>query len=329
MKRLKYLHTFFRAHDIRPPVRLVAIPTSCCFDKPKEIVFSDDIEKNYLKTLAEQEGISLILPYDDNIFCRRWRTEENMSSYTHSPDERAMMLIEAICAKTFCGKYKYQAVCLSGGVGSIQVLEFVERYIRLNGPLPQRYNTLKVYGFDDALILLNYLGKMGVCTPVCYSRGLKGLIIDIRHTPLCFCVLKPCNASAQNIQTLSGHLITDMVWDSLVNKINLPDFIKKRSSFFVLSELDNQKQFDRCLFLAQSDKEVVFVISKDTPQKICQQFVLMIPPSVPVFCGAPFGHGDCLNKGQPITLFSKADLSCPTGVPVLSWDDDLDVRLVA
>lgn len=328
MKRLKYLHTFFRAHDYRSPVRLVVIPTSCCFSKPDECVFSDTVEKNYLTALAKQEGISLIFPYDDNIFCGRWPCEKECL-YTHAPDERAMMLIETICAKTVYGHYKYQTVCLSDGIGGVDVLDCIKRYVRLNGPLPQRHNTLRIYGFDDALILLDYLGKEGICTSVCYSRGLKGLIVDIRHTPLCFCVLKPCNASAQNIQTVSGHLITDRIWDNISNKMDIPVFMQKSLSFFVLSELDNPEQLNRCLFLAQTGEDIVFIISKDTPQKRWQQFISMIPSSVPVFCGAPFGHGDCLNKGQPITLFSKADLSCPSGVPVLSWEDDTDIQLVA
>ncbi len=286
-------------------------------------MFSDTVEKNDLTVLADQEGISLIFPYDDNIFCGRWPCEKECL-YTHAPNERAMMLIESICAKTVCGHYKYQSVCLSDGIGGVDVLDCIKRYVRLNGPLPRRHDTLKIYGFDDALILLDYLGKTGICTSVCYSRGLKGLMIDIRHTPLCFCVLKPCNASAQNVQAVSGHLITDRTLDCVSNNFAMNP---KRPSFFVLSELDNQDQMDRCFCLAQSGEDVVFIISKDTSLKKCRQFTSMIPSFVPVFCGAPFGHGDCLNTGQPITLFSKADLSCPSGVPVLSWEDEADIRL--
>ena len=67
---------FFRVRDNRLPIRLVAIPTACCFDKPDDLIFSDDIEKKYLKVLAKQEGISLVLPYDDNIFCHRWPVDK-------------------------------------------------------------------------------------------------------------------------------------------------------------------------------------------------------------------------------------------------------------
>ncbi len=314
-----FLHTFFK-----PPIshnHLVVIPSSCSIAKPDLDLYNDTAEKQRLISKATEYHLTLTLPYDDNIFCGKHQYFNNDTEYTHSPDMRANMLFEAICAKTGQG-YKYRFVYLSAGYGSQDVLTELKKIILTKGPLPKRARSLKIYGFDDATYIQSYLGQNGICTPVYYSKGLWALMSDISQSPAGTCLLKPLNVAAASIQELSGWLFPDKTPPKIMSAI--PP--KKHKNCFVLSELDTPLDKMACLTWAYTihNSRLIFILSHDTPPTHSQQFISYMPPNIPIFSGAPVGHGCCLNHGRPMTLFAPALLSTPSDVPVLSWSDTAD-----
>ena len=319
MKQHTFLHTFFK-----PPVshnHLVVIPSSCSVSKPILEHYNDKTEKQRLISKATEYHITLTLPYDDNIFCGRYQYFNNDTEYTHPPQMRANMLFEAICAKTKYG-YKYQFVYLSEGYGSQDVLIELKKIILLQGPLPKRRTSLKIYGFDDAAYLQSYLGQNGICTPVYYSKGLWALMSDISQPTAGTCLLKPLNVAAKVVQELSGWLFVDKTHPQIMSSI-LP---QPHKNCFILSELDTPVDMASCLMWANATHQsnVIFILSHDTPPTHIQKLIQYSPPNIPIFSGAPVGHGCCLNHGRPMTLFAPAVLSTPSDVPVLSWADTAD-----
>lgn len=320
MKQSLFLHTFFETKECL--TRLVVIPSSCSVSKPPPELYSDAVEKQRLMRMAQTKKVALIFPYDDNIFCGRWHYTSNEAEYTHAPNQRAAMLFEAICAKNKKG-FKYNAVYLSEGSGSITVLDELKRLINRFGMLPCRMDSLKIYGFDDAVHLQSYLGCLGVCTPVYYSRGLNALLSDIHHTCSGVCALKALNVAAKAVQRLNGYILPECVHPSLIRRNCF-------ETYFIVSELDRQEDIEACLTWAQQDsRQVTFVLSQDTLPQTALNFVKSVPANTPVFSGAPVGHGVCLNNGQAMTLFAPASLSTPTNVPVLSWADKGSLKIAA
>ncbi len=320
MKQPVFLHTFFYSKECTS--HLVVIPSSCSVAKPPLEQYSDDVEKKRLFFWAQSKRVALILPYDDNIFCGKWRYDADGFEYTHSPKQRAAMIFEAICAKNKKG-FKYNAVYLSDGMGSFSVVDELRRLTDKFGMLPKRAETLKVYGFDDAVHLQSYLGCLGVCTPVYYSRGLNALLEDVHQDTAGACALKPLNVAARAVQNLSGYILPEQVHPSFV-------VTKRHQTCFIVSELDRASDLTACLKWASGDsRQVAFILSQDTPLQTAEQFIGTIPPNIPVFSGVPVGHGECLNNGRPITLFAKAHLSVPDEIPVLSWENTADLKIAA
>lgn len=321
MAKQSYLHTFFRSKPARAD--LVVIPSSCSVSKPHLEYYDDAIEKQHLLRLAQEKEVTLTLPYDDNIFCGRWRYDETGVEYTHAPQTRVAMLLEAIRATTAFGRFKYNAIYLTDGVGSQEILTYLKV---LTNRLPKRQSTLRIFGFGDAVRLHTYLGKMGICTPVLYSKGVKSLLSDLQHVYSGACALTALNVAARAIQYLSGYIMPDILCFSE----RTFKAIKSNQLFFVVSELDTLTEFKTCQKMAfLYAHRVVFVLSRDARTEVKEAFLHSIPSQVPVFCGAPVGHGACLNNGQPMTLFASAILSSPADIPVLSWTDTAELKIAA
>lgn len=318
-----YLHTFFRVPGNSKRPHLVVIPTSFSVSKPTLDRYCDNDEKILLKRYVEKHHVSLTLPYDDNIFCGRWLNHSDDAEYTHAPMERAYMLYEAVCAKTPEGHYKYSDIYMTDGSGCLMVLALLEQIVRSVGMLPNRIQNLRIYGFDDALYLLSYLGMNNICTPVYYSKGLSHLIQDVSSSCAGTCLLKSLNEAADNVQFLTGHLVPEVLW--LHHSCLLSQPAHGMHTTFVISELDTPAELDLCLRLAGLlQPHVVFVLSEDVVSDVQKLFLRVIDKRIPVFGGIPVGHGKCLNHGRAVTLFSKTELSSPSGVPVLSWSEYSD-----
>lgn len=324
MKQYSFLHTF-----CKPPLeraRLVVIPSSCSVSKPPIEYYSDKVEKQHLQTLALEKHVTLVLPYDDNIFCGRWYYDATGADYTHAPQTRAAMLFEAIQAKNTFGHFKYTNIYLTEGCGSLELIEFFKALTASQPPLPQRANTLKIYGFDDARHLQTYLGKKGICTPVFYSKGLKALLTDLSYPTAGACALKALNVAARAVQYLSGYLMPDTLKISHISDKNYP----QKNTIFIISELDTITDFQACQKWAFFGKyQIAFILSRDTSEDKTTSFIQSIPHNIPIFSGAPVGHGACLNNGKPITLFSSAILSTPADIPILSWADTSNFKIAA
>ncbi|MBR5130632.1 MAG: hypothetical protein IKV03_05355 [Alphaproteobacteria bacterium] len=321
MKHHTFLHTFFK-----PPYsqkNLVVIPSSCSVSKPPIEYYNDKTEKQRLINKASEACVTLTLPYDDNIFCGKWCYLKDETEYTHPPQLRAAMLFEVICAQTKRG-YKYQFVYLTDGYGSQEVLNELQKIIQINGTLPKRAKTLKIYGFDDAIHILTYLGIHGICTPIYYSKGLWALLNDIAQPSSGACLLKPLNLAAKSVQYLSGHILPDIMHPEICQ---CPQ--KQHNTHFIISELDTASDMNACLKWASCTQthNIVFVLSKDTNPIKAQILIQYISSNIPVFSGAPVGHGYCLNQGQPITLFAPAVLAVPEEFSILSWMDTSDFSI--
>lgn len=319
MKYHTFLHTFFKPSNSHN--NLVIIPSSCSVSKPPLEQYDDETEKQRLISKATEYHITLTLPYDDNIFCGRYQYFQNDTEYTHTPQERAAMLFEAICTRNK-HDYKYQSVYLTDGYGSQEVLIELDKIISTQGNLPKRANSLKIYGFDDATYILSYLGQNGICTPIYYSKGIWALLNDISKTSAGTCLLKPLNIAATAVQELSGWLLPDKTSPQIVTSIPK----QKHKSCFIISELDTPVDMQSCLLWANicHQNNIIFILSYDTPPMHIEKLIHYISPNIPIFSGAPVGHGCCLNHGCPITLFAPAVLSTPSDVPVLSWADTAD-----
>ena len=319
MKQHTFLHTFFK-----PQIsynHLVVIPSACSVSKPSLEQYDDHFEKQRLISKANETHITLTLPYDDNIFCGRWQYFHNDTEYTHAPNIRAAMLFEAICSHTKHG-YKYQTIYLTDGFGSQDVLVELKNIILSQGNLPKRATSLKIYGFDDADYIHAYLGQNGIGTPVYYSKGLWALLNDVSQSTAGACALKPLNVAATAVQNLSGWLLPDKA-----TPLTYQDSAKMRhKNYFIISELDTPLDIQYCIHWSLSihPEQIVFILSHDTNPINIQKLSQYIAPNIPIFSGAPVGHGDCLNHGKPITLFAPAILSTPANVPILSWSDTAD-----
>ena len=320
MKHSVFLHPFFDIKDCL--AHLVVIPSSCSCAKPPPELYRDDVEKQRLIMMAQQQKVALTFPYDDNIFCGRWHYTDDGAEYTHAPNQRAAMLFEAICAKDK-RMFKYNVIYLSDGMGSVSVIAELKNLISKYGALPYRMDTLKIYGFDDAVYLQSYLAGLGVCTPVYYSRGLNALLSDIHINPAGGCALKALNISAKAVQWLNGYIVPEHITPAGIK-------LKHDKTYFVVSELDKPADIRACFnWIKKGCGQIVFVLSQDTLPQRAINFAQQVPPSIPVFLGTPVGHGACLNTGRPVTLFAPAFLSVPSQVPVLSWTDTADLKIAA
>ncbi|MCL2673235.1 MAG: hypothetical protein FWF01_02470, partial [Alphaproteobacteria bacterium] len=150
------------------------------------------VVKGWVQT-ANENGWNLAVPADGNLskICHG-------GGYSHSPQERAAMLYEAITAQHQDGKYKYGAIFLPGGSGADETLRELEEIVWDKGPLPERGDGLKIFGFSDPTRPLRYLGQRGIAQTYIYS-GFPGGLMEKYFD-------KTINPNGQNFDVTAYHV---------------------------------------------------------------------------------------------------------------------------
>ena len=284
---------------------LVIIPSGCVVPKPPEDEFNKDDQMERLT----KGKISVTLPYDDNIFDGKFSNTLWNSELSHSPKKRAEMIYEAITAKNEDGNYKYNNIYLTGGCNTEDVIWELDKLCRERGPLPERKDNLKTFGFSDATQLHHYLGQRGISTPVYYSKNVYSLIADLSQTEenQSKFNLEPLNNVARAMDRIEGFTQPgnqSQVEDKMTHQTKFFDdgynfiVVEFKTENFVKDFLETCKKF--------KDQKIALLVSKDSNKKAITY--LLNHSNFPVFGGMPVGHGNCLENGEPIPLFTHAVL---------------------
>ena len=188
---------------------LVIIPSGCIAGKnsdniDEELRLLTKIRQSRDDTNPRDSFVSITLPYDKNIYNGNFSENE----FSHSPKERAEMIYEAITTKNEDGTYKYNNLYFTGGSNTEDVIFELDKLCKEKGPLPQRKDDLRTYGFSDATQLHHYLGQRGISTPIYYSKGIPSLIVDLEaktsvNTEF---ELFAVNEHASKVENISGYM---------------------------------------------------------------------------------------------------------------------------
>lgn len=295
------LNDFYKAPDETD--NLVIIPSGYVMGKPPAEVFNESDQLNRLKT----SKISITLPYDNNIYSGNFSYVSWREEISHSPKERAEMIYEAISAKDKYGNYKYNNIYFTGGSNTEDVIFELEKICKEKGPLPQRKNDLKTYGFSDATQMHHYLGQRGISTPVYYSKNIYALINDLStqkdiSTEL---AIEPLNEAAKKIDKIQGFLQPGNQAQVENRPTHQTKFFKKENNLLVV-EFGSQSAAEAFLDTARNfeNEKFILLLSQDTCKEA--RNYLVKNSGFPIFTGMPVGHGECQRNGLPINLFSSA-----------------------
>lgn len=298
------LNDFYQAPD--ETTNLVIIPSGYVMGKPPAEYFNETEQLSRLK----QNHISITLPYDNNIYNGKFSKISWGEEISHSPQERAEMIYEAITAQNSDGQYKYNNLYFTGGSNTEDVIFELEKICRAKGALPQRNNDLKTYGFSDATQLHHYLGQRGISTPVYYSKNVYALIKDLsenNHTTSLN--IEALNDAAQKTNEINGHLQPGNQAQVENRTTHQTRFFQEGYNFLVV-EFRNKAAAEAFLQTSKNFKKekIALLLSKDTHKEATEYF--MQNTDFPVFSGMPVGHGDCQKNGEGlgISLFSSAKI---------------------
>ena len=238
----------------------------------------------------------------------------------YSPFERADLLYKTITMQDSNGNYLYHNIFLSGGNGTEDTIYCLEKYLRDRKlTLPNRAKDLNVFGFSDASQLLHYLGQRGVATPVYYSsvrnsdafcHGIIEMVEKQKKGESFSTVLKVVHIPTGN-RIFIGHTQPG----SITSVENRPTHQLKAFSEgynMLIVELTKEIQIKRLSEIVKkvqnSGKKMCLVLSKDTNRDL-MSIIEKEFPDIPIFYGAPVGHGACLKEGKPIPLFALCKIS--------------------
>lgn len=300
------LNTYYKAEDEKN--NLVIIPSGCVVPKPPKEAFNENDELNELIRMT-QGKVSLTLPYDNNIYNGGFSKPAWNEELSHKPKERAEMIYEAITSKNEDGSYKYNNIYLTGGCNTEDVILELDRLCKERGPLPERKDNLKTFGFSDATQLHHYLGQRGISTPVYYSKSVKSLVASLSQendTQYQF-DLSPLNDMAKGMDHITGYTQPGnqpQVEDKTTHQTKFFDdgynflVVEFRSEDLAKDFIETCKKF--------KDQKIALLVSKDSNEEAMTY--LLNHSNFPVFGGMPVGHGGCLQNGEPIPLFANAIL---------------------
>ncbi len=300
---LSKLNEFYKASNEID--NLVIIPSGYVMGKPPAEHFNETEQLNRLKT----SNISITLPYDNNIYNGNFSNISWREEISHSPKERAEMIYEAISAKDNNGNYKYNNIYFTGGSNTEDVIFELEKICREQGPLPQRKDNLKTYGFSDATQLHHYLGQRGISTPVYYSKNIYALIDDLntQNNVSTDLNIEPLNDSAKKINELHGYLQPGNQSQVENRPTHQTSFFKNDNNLLVV-EFGSKSAAEAFIETSKKfkDENIVLLLSQDSHKEAIDYLVQNT--KLPIFNGMPVGHGDCQKNGIAISLFSSADI---------------------
>lgn len=284
---------------------LVIIPSGYVMGKPPAEHFNETKQLNRLKT----SNISITLPYDNNIYNGNFSKVSWQEEISHSPKERAEMIYEAVSTKDNNGNYKYNNIYFTGGSNTEDVIFELEKICEEKGPLPQRKDNLKTYGFSDATQLHHYLGQRGISTPVYYSKNIYALIDDLnaQNNISKDLNIEPLNASAKKINKLHGYLQPG-------NQSQVENRLTYQTSFFqndnnlLVIEFGSKSAAEAFIETSKKfeNENIVLLLSQDSSKEATDYLVQNT--KFPIFTGIPVGHSACQKNGKAINLFSSANI---------------------
>jgi hypothetical protein len=301
---------------------LVIIPSGYALGKPpvdenisdkQKALFEQQINKECKIRLfgTAHKNISLTVPKDENIYHGGYSYLGWKNELTHSPQEKAKMIYEAITATDENGNYKYHNIYFSGGSNTEDVVKELKKLEEKYGKLPDRRKDLKTFGFSDAQQMHNYLGQNGISSPYYYSKNERELIKDIAESNIKTesCELTACNDSAKSLtkEQLTGILLP-------ADHIYKVKPVKYKKNIFVIDCMNNKKFFDEILNgidqLNQAGgykENIIILLSKDNAKIADKIKNGEINCPYPVFSGIEVGHGSfCQSNGKATPLFKEA-----------------------
>lgn len=326
METLKFLN-FDSVHT----ATLAYIPASRPYNI-KDRRVAEQVLQNVL-TDADKKGVNVAVPADGVMFDSRYG-----NAFSHLPEERAAMLYEAITAKNANGKYVYDAIFLPGGSNGEDVLFELDRILKEKGEiLPDRTNSLKIFGFSDATQFLRSFGQNGIASPFLYSGGFNTLVSDFlvpdaglqKAENLLESVYVP---ERQQSGVTDGFLLPANSRQSLYKANNQPRFSDRLENIMV-EELQNENAVNFLIDVLKhpvsAGKRKTVLVSKDSapgmPQLLAQKLKEEGLTDIGVYAGAPFGHGEQMRDGVPIPMYVRSTLSISeNGRVVWKFDDRVD-----
>ncbi len=281
--------------------------------------FPDGCQQSELKeAVRDLPKRSINVKVDEKSYTGDYLSADGIA-FSYSPQERALMLYDAITAKDTNGNYIYNNIYITGGSNTEDVILELEKILsEKKETLPNRNQDLTIFGFSDATQLLHYLGQRGTATPYYYSKSPLNLVEEIENGAFGNDLEKTFELTAFNEtasrlklkQPLAGHTLPG-------NQVQVENQPTHQTQFFnegynfIIAEFRSKENVDSFMELYQkkfTDKNVVLLLSKDTPSEALKR-LKEINPDIPVFHGMPVGHGDCQHTGHGIPLYSESSLT--------------------
>ncbi len=303
---------------------LLIIPTGVACgtgDKTEEDLLEGFTKKRDFVT--PETNLSVFIPGDGNIYHDGFATIAKRA-ITHSFRQKAEMLYEGICTKNADGSFKFDNIYLTGGFDTGEVIKELEKIIQERGQLPQRKDNLRTFGFSDASQLHHYLGQRGISSPVYYSADAHVLAWDLAEekrikpmdqeiTPI---PLEAVSESAKKMDELRGYTqpgSTVSVEKSQTHQTALFDDNNLLIVEFGKADEAGREEIKRFVdTVSKFDKPISLVLSKDSSKDAIKVLQKLLAGNeklkgIPVFWGAPVGHGSCLtgSVARPIPLFAE------------------------
>ena len=236
-------------------------------------------------------------------------------AFSHTAQERAKMLYEAISTTDESGAYIFNAIYATGGSNTEDVIVELEKMLTEKGTeLPKRMSSLKIFGFSDATQLFHYLGQRGVAQPMVFSNNILNYIDSFNKLIQTKEIDINVQGSEKDNAIEDGITIPGYLRQSLYRKSHSPKLSKTKTNL-IFEELSNEASIDRLIEALASSlldgKKAALILSKDTPIGIVHKIKVQIKEEnlpIPIFIGAPFGHKTQMTYGKVIPLYADAVL---------------------
>ena len=297
---------------------LLIIPTGVACgtgDKTEEDLLEGFTKKRDFVT--PETNLSVFIPDDGNIYNGAFATIAGQA-ITHSPEKKAEMLYEGICARNPDGSFKFDNIYLTGGFDTGEVIKELEKIIQKRGPLPQRKDNLRTFGFSDASQLHHYLGQRGIASPMYYSADAHCLAWDLAEEKQIEPIqLTAVNDKAEEVEILTGYTQPGSTVSvekskthqtSLFNDNNLLVVEFRKADEAGIEEI---KRFVDTI--SKFDKPLTLVLSKDSTEEAMKVLNDLLQSNeklknIPMFFGMPVGHDSCLKSAnaRAIPLFAES-----------------------
>ena len=248
----------------------------------------------------------------------------------HTAMEKAEAIYEVLTAKDANGAYKYKYLRLGGGNGSEDVIDELEKLIKIKGPIPQR-SDINIISFSDGSQFLHYFGQRGIGNQFYYSAGYNLDVLkqleNAQKNGLSFSEndLDVLN-NPHHVTQISGHTQPGSI-TSIANRPTHQLQVFDKGTNVLAIEPSTDKEVERLGTVLNQikDKDITLLLSKDTTEDMKKRIVTQFPDCL-ILSGGRFGHGQQRKDGQLFPLMAKCDIKITNKKASMSIDSHTDTE---